>query len=500
MDIEVVVKKTLVFGTLFILAFGVFVSITLIMQELLMRSSLWGLAISALIIIFTVRPVENFLIRTTDNYLFQKKYDPRQVIRSFIDYAATVLDLDEIVSETKKILEKIFHPKFLDILLSNSDTYVSHGVEDESSIITISNNSLIVAYLKSTKSILSIENENDKKISEETRNDMLALKAVLAVPLMIRDELIGIILLGKKKSDEYYTSDDLIMLMDLARTDAIAIKNAQLTKEIANKSEQKGIEDASLGASHQMKNTLAIIKPPLETIYALISSSDLDTITQEKSKSLLSSSKERITKVLQEIEKGRKIINAILYGDQKEDDAPKEINIQSLVQHSIERSSQAKSQELVARNIPIPALINDVSRDFPTIMASGVLIGEALVNIINNSFDAIIERYVHLKPDSSYKSMIKVLAEDIGKRIKINIEDNGMGMTEETKKKAFKGPYTTKKASARGRGAALFFLKKWLKARGGGVSFTSEYGKGTIFTIELPKKQEDSNGSKDNDS
>ena len=504
MDIEVIIKKTLVFAGLSLSVVGIFVMATFLIQDVLGNivgiQKIWTYIISAVIISALLDPIKNFLTNLTDRYLFQKKYDPQQFIRSFIDYAATALDLDKLVTNSEELLEKAFHPKFSTILLSNNGKYVSHGTKDKSNIITIDDSSPIVGYLKSTKAILSIENENDKKISEEIKNEMINLKAVLAVPLILRDEHIGIILLGKKKSDEYYTANDLAMLMDLARAEAIAIKNAQLTKQISEKSEEKGIEDASLGASHQMKNALAIIKPPLETIYALISYTDLKTITPEKSKSLLNSSKERIAKVLKDIEKAKKIINAILYGNQKEDDAPEEINVHSLIQHAIERSSQAKSQDLVSRNIPIPALINTVAQNFPTIIAGGVLIGEALVNIINNSFDAIIERYVHIKPDSSYKSMIKVSAEDIGNYIKINIKDNGMGMTEEAKKKAFKGLFSTKKASARGRGAALFFLKKWLKARGGNVGFTSEYGKGTTFTIELPKKQEDSDGSQNNDS
>ena len=265
MNIEVIVKKTLVFTGLSASLLGVIVIISFVLQEILSKFIVMpktlSYAVMLIIAIALYEPIKKFLVRVTDKYLFQKKYDPRQVVRSFIDYAATALDLDEIVSETNGLLDKTIHPNFSSILLSNSDDYVSHGIKDKSGVITINNNSAIVAYLKSAKDIVSIEDENDKKISEEIKSEMLRLKASLAVPLLIRDELIGIMLLGKKKSDEYYTLEDLNMLMDLARTLAIALKNAEFVKErdamhleMTQAKLKEELATMAYGMSHQFNN------------------------------------------------------------------------------------------------------------------------------------------------------------------------------------------------------------------------------------------------------
>ena len=59
------------------------------------------------------------------------------------------------------------------------------------------------------------------------------LKAQLCLPLHVHDDLIGVLCLGKKKSDEEFTKDDLDILLPLTRTLAIAVSNAQLFDELA---------------------------------------------------------------------------------------------------------------------------------------------------------------------------------------------------------------------------------------------------------------------------
>jgi PAS domain S-box-containing protein len=65
----------------------------------------------------------------------------------------------------------------------------------------------------------------------------------------------------------------------------------------------------------------------------------------------------------------------------------------------------------------------------------------------------------------------------------ICVEDTGVGITEEHKPKIFTPLFTTK---AKGQGFGLAVCKKLMEAHDGEISFESEEGKGTIFTIKLP--------------
>lgn len=78
MDIEVVIKKAVVFTSLLLAVFAVFVGITMTAQELIAGGRLWGLAISSVLIVLILRPLEIFLANATDKYLFQKKIQPNE--------------------------------------------------------------------------------------------------------------------------------------------------------------------------------------------------------------------------------------------------------------------------------------------------------------------------------------------------------------------------------------------------------------------------------------
>ena len=500
MDIDVAIKKTIVFAGLSAFILGCIVTTTFVIQDVLGRTvgmpKLLSYILTALILIIFYEPLKKILVNVTDKYLFQKKYDPRQVIRSFIDDIATILDLDKVVSGTLELLNKTLHPRNSDILLANGDKYISHGAKDENAFRAIEKDSLIPKYLKSTKNILCIEDENDKKISEEIKDGMLSLKASLAVPLLIRDELIGIILLGKKKSDEYYTQEELTMLMDLARTEAIAIKNAQLTKEIAERSEKKGIDKTSVGAAHQMKNILARLAASAKLVSTVIKITKSKEITFEKAQSLLSTTEDSMQGILKEAEKGKRMLDAILYPAKVKDDFA-ELNVYAIVKQALEQSSRTKSKDVLERNISAPIVTNGVSESLPHIVGNESLVEQILENLINNAFDAIMWRYSYLKPDgSSYRGKITITAKDKGENIAISIEDNGIGMKDDVKEKLFAGYFTTKSAERKGDGAGLYSMKDWIEQHKGNISFTSEYGKGTTFTVELPKEQERFNCSK----
>ncbi|MFA5143953.1 MAG: ATP-binding protein [Candidatus Omnitrophota bacterium] len=504
MDIEVIIKKTLVFAGLFAAALTVFILPLLLIQEfVLSRMSFGGrilsLSVSAVFIILTLEPLKNFLIRVTDKYLFQKKYDYNQTMTPYLDKIVTVSNLEEIIPEGEEILTKTLHPEISAILLldQDKDKYIKYSPKGENNALVIANSSQIVAYLKSVKNILSIENDNDKKMSEEIKQEMLSLKAALAIPLMLRDDLIGIMVLGKKKSDEYYTHDDLSILTGLARTQAIAIKNAQLTKQIAQASEKKGVDKTSIGAAHQMKNILAEIKVDTEAMYFDVAYRypNPDNVTLEQAKSFMIFTKEKLAKVLRQTDKGTGALDAILYPARARDDFAL-VDIPSVIKQAITSSSQIKSKSFLQENIPAPVVTNSIHENFPKIVGNEKLLEQTFQNLINNSFDAIFALYKRMKPEASYLGKITATAKDEGDKITISIEDNGLGMDDETKEKLFGGFYTTKSAGRAGHGAGLYIMQDWINQHKGRISFKTEWGKGTTFTIELPKTQEGFNGSK----
>jgi PAS domain S-box-containing protein len=67
--------------------------------------------------------------------------------------------------------------------------------------------------------------------------------------------------------------------------------------------------------------------------------------------------------------------------------------------------------------------------------------------------------------------------------ILVRVRDTGLGITAEQARKIFLPYYTTK---PQGTGLGLSMAQKMLLAHGGNISFTSDPGKDTTFTVELP--------------
>ncbi|MGX9986767.1 sensor histidine kinase [Soonwooa purpurea] len=97
-----------------------------------------------------------------------------------------------------------------------------------------------------------------------------------------------------------------------------------------------------------------------------------------------------------------------------------------------------------------------------------------LTNLISNSIQA---------QDSNRKMIVNVDIENIHKKLKINVEDNGVGIPEEKLVKIFEPNFTTKSS---GMGLGLTMVRKMVEDYGGEITVKSELGKGSKFTIMLP--------------
>lgn len=77
----------------------------------------------------------------------------------------------------------------------------------------------------------------------------------------------------------------------------------------------------------------------------------------------------------------------------------------------------------------------------------------------------------------------------------IRVKDNGIGMSEEVKAHIFE-PFFTTKSEGKGVGLGLSIVYGIVERHHGRIDVDSETGKGTTFTLVLPRKQPDKNGER----
>lgn len=108
-----------------------------------------------------------------------------------------------------------------------------------------------------------------------------------------------------------------------------------------------------------------------------------------------------------------------------------------------------------------------------------------LTHIFNNLLDNAIKY-------SKDSPAIRVEAWDEADQVVVSIRDQGIGMSKEALKKIFDKFYrvpTGNLHDVKGFGLGLSYVKAMLEAHKGEIHVQSELGKGSTFTINLPKKQ-----------
>jgi len=123
-------------------------------------------------------------------------------------------------------------------------------------------------------------------------------------------------------------------------------------------------------------------------------------------------------------------------------------------------------------------LVLDLQPTLPEIRADHERLGQVLTNLLSNA--------IKYSPD---ESEIVISSIEADKFLKISVQDQGFGMSADTQKRIFSRFYRAHDElirAAQGLGLGLYISAEIIRQHGGEISFTSELGKGSTFTINLP--------------
>jgi PAS domain S-box-containing protein len=184
-------------------------------------------------------------------------------------------------------------------------------------------------------------------------------------------------------------------------------------------------------------------------------------------------------------ERARDLIQQMLVFTKRHEGKPEHISISQVVREVLDMATKS-----IPKNIGIEFAEN--GRDYK-VFIDHTHLTQVLLNLIVNAKDAIGNNQHGLISIALHPIVVdresrrQFLLGSVGKYIKIEVADNGSGMSNEILPKIFDPFFTTKqKGPDKGTGLGLSIAYNIVKNAGGAIQVRSEKNKGTTFSILLP--------------
>jgi signal transduction histidine kinase len=296
------------------------------------------------------------------------------------------------------------------------------------------------------------------------------LRAALVVPLLGSEGALGALVLQRRHIGEFAPSV-VSLMQSFADQSAIALENARLFEEIAQKSRELEIASQHksqfvANMSHELRTPLAAILGYAELMqegfYEPLGQKSMDALTRIRSngKHLLG----LINTVLDiaKIESGQFTLNMAEYA------------IESVV------DTVRSATESLAHNKKL-VLKTEVSKPLPIGLGDEQRLTQVLLNLVGNAIKF------------TDAGEVRVTAKAVNGRFNVTVVDTGPGIPPAEQTRIFEqfhqvDSFLTKAKGGTGLGLAI--AKQIVEMHGGRIWVESTVGKGSIFQMEIPTRAE----------
>jgi signal transduction histidine kinase len=487
LDISYLIARSVSYSLLLLIVVSAFSVLLFASSEFLPSNVNHNLvsAILAVVLAFSFNPLREVVERATDKFLLKQGYNTEQVLSELTNVMAYEINIKKMASSLLEIVInniRVTGAAFMILEKGEIATLETNGLDDkekikESGIRKLAEQKKETAFL--------FDQLQDKSLKETFSN--LDLGAVFV--LRVKEQPVGLLLLGPKASGEFFTNQDLELFDIFAPQAAVALQNAQSYKTIQrfNKTLEKKVDERTSELKQAQKRELSKAKEllKLKDDFVFVATHDLGTpVTAVKGySSLLKMSKEKFS------------------ADTRE-------NIDALVDAS-ERLDQLTNDLLqVARSDAGTIEINPVELNFTEVMQSilsqiklrakkrKILIDckacdkKVMVKADKDKLAEVLENlFSNAVKYNKDKGSITISVEKGKKEATITVADTGIGIPKDLQKKVFSKFFRAQQNGAEsvpGTGLGLFVVKMLVEKMGGNISFESAENKGTTFTFTLP--------------
>ncbi len=189
--------------------------------------------------------------------------------------------------------------------------------------------------------------------------------------------------------------------------------------------------------------------------------------------------KERVNRAFENVklmvDRIRKMVLEILYYAKSRELRYKQVDVRELTSNVVENARAMADKNGIEMDVNVDSGLGSIEVDQNWVQA-------ALINFIENAVDACI--YDRSKRQHKVSFNVKDGGKD---RICFIVEDNGIGIDQETREKMFTLFFTSK--GSQGTGLGLFIANRVISNHGGFIKVESQLQQGSRFEIWLPKSR-----------
>ena len=439
-------------------------------------------------------PVRRFL---GERAFLPPLYDSEKLMSGLTGVMSHELDLKKLLDEVlKKLTGEVGVASAAMVILNKSTVKMVRTVGEvnqkflvDPSVLKLTSNlsNGETAFVKEELERRATDGVNFVPTQKHALGYLEACQLSLLLPLSSSGKILGLLLLGQKKSEEPYTSQDIDFLVGLARAVSVAVERATLHQEMRdfNVTLQKEIRRATAKLRKAYDELKELDK--MKDEFISITSHELRTpmtsiqgylwMLQEKGGELNEKQKRYLEKAQKGSARMISLINDML---------------------DVSRVEQGR-MELDAKPVELSTVIEEVLEELKVragkkgLKLEFLSAGERIVKV--KADEGKVRRVLRNLLDNALKFTEKggvtVDAYEKGKFVKITVEDTGKGIAREDMPRLFKkfgrleSDFVTA-AEAGGTGLGLYISKALVEKMGGKIEVESEVGKGSTFSFTLP--------------
>jgi signal transduction histidine kinase len=463
--------------------------------------------------VFLLNPLRDYLQRWIDRVFFRLRYNPEKVLEATSTFLASTLTRDDILTFVWNTISETLGVQYGGIFLRAPDK--NHYFPTPASMPVarmLSVGHPLIQEMFQRQRIFSWHDLTSEPFStpshsqQECQETMSAMGAQLIVPLHLKGELLGFIVLGAKESGVFFTANDTDLLHTLANQSTLSIANALAYQEI------QGLNTELQSSITQLEEAYRDLQRSQEHLVRSEKMADLGRLTAgiaHEMNTPLGASLASYKMMLDLIDEYKKSIDdpEVNVADHREIAAEMENLVHNTKQWTERAIAYIRSLKLQTRDVKqgeekefsILQSIEDTklllshrlrnshctvtvacSTTAPTLRGDPSKFGQVLTNLIGNAMDAY-------KDTGKNGGEIHVTVAENDENVELRVRDYGCGIPQENLEKIFDDLFTTKPLGE-GTGLGLPISKDIVtKFFHGTMRVESIVGQGTTFILRFPR-------------